>query len=264
VRTYTPPVARTRKTPAETPAPDNGATPLGKVAEILKRAEERGELTANETEWSIARLSGKVRAGNPRVEGVDRRDSIVRAAIAVFRREGYSHSTIEMIANELLLTKTSVYHYFKSKTEILDAICERASLASTAAILETAPDEPDPVIRLQEKLTAYAAVCLSEPGFAVLMRHLDDVSPPVLVEVTKNGKRVESEVTRTVQDGIAQGLSSAPDPKMASFGMLGSLNYTYSWFRPDGRLPPEEVSHALITLLMDGITSRPRPGAKRR
>jgi AcrR family transcriptional regulator len=257
-------VARKRKTPVETAPPDNGATPLSKVAEVLKRAEERGELTGNETEWSIARLSGKVRAGNPRVEGVDRRDSIVRAAIAVFRREGYSHATIEMIANELLLTKTSVYHYFKSKTEILDAICERSSLASTSAILDTAPDEPDPVVRLRAKLTAYAGVCLSEPGFAVLMRHLADVSPPVLTEVTKNGKRVESEVTRSLQEGIDQALFSAPDAKVAAFGMLGSLNYTYSWFRHDGRLPPDDVRDALITLQMDGIRSRPRSGAKRR
>src|SRR5438874_2181587 len=85
-------------------------------------------------EWSAARLTGRIRRGNPRLEGVDRRESILRASAEVFRRRGYNRSTIEEIAAELLLTKAGVYHYFRSKQEILEQLCDQAMGAAERAV----------------------------------------------------------------------------------------------------------------------------------
>jgi AcrR family transcriptional regulator len=251
--------APTLRTPDDGQQPrEEASTPLASVIEALKRAEARGELGANEVEWSIARLSGRVRRGNPHLEGVERRDSIVRAAIAVFEREGYHRATIEAIANELFLTKASVYHYFKSKTEILDAICERASVASTAAIMDAAAEVDPPATRLPRMLDAYATACMNEPGFSVLMRHLDEVSPPVLAEVQRRGKLVETAFRRTLEDGVAGGVFETADTHIAVFGMLGALNWIYSWYRPEGRLSAHDVRDALIAQLLDGVSAAPR------
>src|SRR5437660_2617136 len=104
--------------------PGGSKTPLAAALSALQRAEARGELSSGEMEWSAARLTGRIRRGNPRLEGLDRRASILSAAAEVFRRRGYNRTTIEEIAAELFLTKAGVYHYFSSKQEILEHLCD--------------------------------------------------------------------------------------------------------------------------------------------
>jgi AcrR family transcriptional regulator len=235
---------------------DGGATPLSAVVAALERAGERGELSANEVAWSVARVSGTVRAGNPRLEGIDRRDSILRAAVEVFRRDGYNRATLEAVANELFISKAAVYHYFSSKQEILDAICERVSIANHAAVTGASSEGGDTLARLTRMLDAYVAAYMSEPGSGVLMRHLDEVSSEVFASVRRRGKEVEARFLETLEEGIHAGELDAADPHITVFGMLGAINYMYSWFRHDGRLSPDEVRAALVRYVLDGVRAR--------
>src|SRR5580765_2931799 len=53
-------------------------------------------------------------------------EAILESAIAAFRRHGYHGTTMEQIADQLLMTKGSLYYYFKDKEEILFAVHDRA------------------------------------------------------------------------------------------------------------------------------------------
>jgi AcrR family transcriptional regulator len=232
--------------------------PLGAVLAALRRAEARGELSPTEIEWTAARLSGKVRRGNPRLEGVNRRDSILRASGEVFRRRGYNHATIEEIAAELFLTKAGVYHYFTSKQEILEALCDRAMASAEEAAERGMQEEKEPAARLRRMLAEYATAVLQEPVFTVLMRHLDEVSEASLADLQRRRKVIEGKLRKTLDDGVRAGVFETADTHIAVFGMLGAINWVYAWYEPDGRLPLEEVRDILVTLVLNGVLARPR------
>ena len=118
------------------------------------------------------------------------------------------------------------------------------------AALEAGGD-PDP--RLRSMLSAYAGACMNEPGFNVLMRHFDEVSPTERDKVQRRGKEVETAFRETVAEGVATGAFQPPDSHITVFGMLGALNYMYAWFKHDGRLSPEAVRDALVTFAVDGV-----------
>ena len=246
------PRARRRKAIVESP------TPLGAVLAALRRAEARGELSPTEVEWSVARLSGKVRRGNPRLENVDRRDDILRAAAEVFRRRGYNHATIEEIAAELFLTKAGVYHYFASKQQILEALCDRAMAAAEEAVERGMRAESEPAARLRQVLIEYTTAVLEEPVLTVLMRHLDEVGEVSLADLQRRRKGIEAKLRKTLEDGIRTGVFQTPETRIAVFGMLGAINWIYTWFKPDGRLPAEEVRDILVTLVLNGVLARRR------
>lgn len=231
-------------------------TPLASVLAALRRAEDRGELTQTELEWSVARLSGKVRRGNPRLEGVDRRDSILRASAEVFRRRGYNRATIEDVAAELFLTKAGVYHYFSSKQEILDGLCDRAMTAAEQAVELAVEAETEPLPRVRLMLESYTTAVMQEPAFTVLMRHLDEVSEASLADLQRRRKIIESKLRRTIDEGIKTGIFDTADSGVAVFGMLGAINWMYAWFQPEGRRTPEEVRDILVTLVLNGILAR--------
>lgn len=247
---------KTKTTRAGRRAQSRSTTPLASVLAALRKAEDRGELTQTELEWSVARLSGKVRRGNPRLEGIDRRDSILRASAEVFRRRGYNRATIEEIAAELFLTKAGVYHYFSSKQEILDGLCDRAMTAAEEAVERAVQAEAEPLPRVRRMLEDYTAAVMQEPAFTVLMRHLDEVSETSLADLQQRRKIIESKLRKTIEEGIKSGVFDTADTGVAVFGMLGAINWMYAWFQPDGRLPPEEVRDILVTLVLNGILVR--------
>lgn len=65
-----------------------------------------------------------------------RRKQIVSTAVELFDRHGYANTTIARITKEAGMSKGLVYHYFKSKEEILYAINENVTdcIAECAAV----------------------------------------------------------------------------------------------------------------------------------
>lgn len=70
---------------------------------------------------------------------LSRRDLILNAAQVLFARDGYGSTGIRAIAAEVGISEATIYHYFRSKDEILDAIISR----TLAGQLEAYPFPPD-------------------------------------------------------------------------------------------------------------------------
>jgi AcrR family transcriptional regulator len=57
------------------------------------------------------------------------KSKIIQAAIKVFSQKGYQGSSIDEIAEEAEMSKSTLYTYFKSKLEILKAISTKQNIA---------------------------------------------------------------------------------------------------------------------------------------
>ena len=51
-----------------------------------------------------------------------KKEQILMTAIAVVNKRGYDGATMEEIAAELLMTKGSLYYYFKNKSELFKTV----------------------------------------------------------------------------------------------------------------------------------------------
>jgi AcrR family transcriptional regulator len=68
---------------------------------------------------------------------------IVTAALDLFARHGVGGTSLQMIADEIGVTKAAVYHQYKTKDEIILAAAE-AELARLEAVIDAAETEPSP------------------------------------------------------------------------------------------------------------------------
>ena len=106
---------------------------------------------------------------------VDKRRQILDAAIHVFARQGFHASRVSDIADEAGVAYGLVYHYFKSKDQMLNELfTERWSLL-LAAIEEVDGQE----IGAREKLDAVAGFIIDS------YRHEPDLMKVIIVEVTR-------------------------------------------------------------------------------
>jgi TetR/AcrR family transcriptional regulator, cholesterol catabolism regulator len=229
-------------------------SPLAAVTAALERAAELGELTPAELDWSLSRLSGLSRRSSG-VEGGDRRQDVLRAATSVFLRRGYHHATLGEVAAELSLTKAGLYHYFGSKQEILEAICDQAMtavekvLTAGLALPGTAED------RLRRAAGRYLDLFLSDGSLTILVRHFDDLSERVRARMCRRRQRLEARTGRTLEEGVRQGVFDAADTHLAVLAVFGTINWTHSWYERDGRLSAVEVRDALVRQVLQGITA---------
>ncbi|WP_454789346.1 TetR/AcrR family transcriptional regulator [Mycolicibacterium lutetiense] len=100
-------------------------------------------------------MAGRPRVNTRRRPGVTVRDEILDAAGELFTTTGYSGTSTRTIAEAVGVRQASLYHYFKTKDDILCALLEQ----TVAPTLEFIPSllGADPALTADEHLHALAA-----------------------------------------------------------------------------------------------------------
>ena len=81
----------------------------------------------------------------------------------------------------------------------------------------------------------------------------------------KLGEQYERSLVGIVAEGLAEGsFVSASEPKIIAYGILGSLNWTYRWYNPAGRVTPDQLAESFTDLFLRGLAPKStRSRAKR-
>jgi AcrR family transcriptional regulator len=119
----------------------------------------------------------------PKGSGGERRDEILRAATELFASEGYGRVTTRELAKRAGLSQTGLYIYFRTKEEILAAICDRTHDAMTAAFEAALADAKSPKQALSKLVRSYIEFGLAHPAEYQLTF---TVSPETLAPIAKD------------------------------------------------------------------------------
>lgn len=93
-----------------------------------------------------------------------------------FLKRGYEATTTQMILGETGLSKGALYHHFRSKTEIMEAIYEAESHAAIDKAVQSVDVASPPLDRLRESCLAWLSE-VRTPGIAKI---LFDIGPSAL------------------------------------------------------------------------------------
>jgi AcrR family transcriptional regulator len=181
------------------------------------------------------------------------RDLILRAAARLFRERGVADTGMREIAQAADLSPANLYYYFKGKDEIL-FYCQDRALDSMLAAIAGARRAKGPVAdRLATVLRTHVSTLLGEVDGASAHLLVDALPPPLRAKVVAKRDRYEHAVRRLVADGVKTGEFTGVSPAIITRAMLGALNMTVMWFRPDGPDSADEVGQALAAYLVRGL-----------
>jgi AcrR family transcriptional regulator len=188
------------------------------------------------------------------------RDEILTKAADVFEKKGYAQTTILDVAQALELSRSALYHYFKSKDEILEAlVLEHTEHAIEQIEQRFAQRDGSPSETLRELLANSINGRMTR---GVRMRVLDQLAaemPPETRQKFDHGRRRFLDLyTRLIQKGIDAGELRPVDARTAAFAILGIASWTSWWYQPAGRKSPEELAEVLIDIAFHGITRPPQ------
>jgi AcrR family transcriptional regulator len=194
------------------------------------------------------------------VAGEEKRRQLLDAAVRVFARKGFHASRVGDIAEEAGVAHGLLYHYFKSKDQVLEAVFHEnwtVLLARIASVEES--DEP-----AVDQLRHIAAIVLRT------WLHLPDVVRVVIQEFGRSPELAEriGELTLpidAIQRVIARGIERGEfrkdiDPQIAATVVYGSIDELLTgWVL--GRLPSgeDDVVAAERTLLEVSLVGLQEP-----
>ena len=173
-----------------------------------------------------------------------RRLAILRAAARVFRDRGFAAAGMRDIAVAADLSPANLYHYFRGKDELL-FFCQDRTLERLLAALAQASADPGPLAaRLRGLAAAHVSSLVDGVEGSAAHFEVDALPARLRALVVAKRDRYERGIRTLVAAGMRRGELRAADATVATRAFLGALNWTASWFRPEGPYSPEQIAEA--------------------
>jgi AcrR family transcriptional regulator len=175
-----------------------------------------------------------------------REEEILAAAARVFREKGYHGASIRDIADSVGLLKGSLYHYIRSKEDLLARLFDGA-LEGTVSELETiAAADATPRERLREMVKTYVrAVTANLDAVGLYLREWRALPAPELARLRARRRAMRALFEDVIGEGMRRREFAAADAKISALAILGMCNWLFEWYRPRGRLRPDALANEL-------------------
>ena len=143
-----------------------------------------------------------------------RENEILDAATILFAEKGADHTSVADIMTAVGIAKGTLYHHFKSKEEIMDALIERQTSVLLKKAKMAAGDQSMPVNERMLRTVLALHMDTEQTEGREMIRHLHEPQNALMHEKTKRVifRQVPAIMAGIVEDGIAHGIFDAPYP----------------------------------------------------
>lgn len=189
----------------------------------------------------------------PRADNYDeRRLEILDGAASMFAERGFDGTSIATIAQKCGVSKALLYHYYESKEALLyDILHSHCNL-----LVETAEGAIEKSAQPKEQLDQFIKDLMhlymdSRDKHIVLLNNLHCLPADQQTEI----KKLERRVIEIVKNLLSELKPELSDPIKSSLAMylMGAINWTYTWFKPQGAVSSDEFASLATTVFLNGI-----------
>lgn len=189
--------------------------------------------------------------------GVPKREQIQKAAERLFREKGFHATSVRDIAEAVGIQGGSLYAHVQSKDDLLWDIVNHSADRFFETVEPIVRSDRTLVQKLREAMIAHVGVITADLDAAAVFstewRHL----PPGRREAFADRRKQYEQLFREmIHEGVRAGILNASDEAFAALFVLSALNWVYQWYKPDGRLTPEELGRVMADYVFDGLRRR--------
>lgn len=187
----------------------------------------------------------------------ERRRELIETAAAVFGERGFDKSSIQHIADALGTDRASVYYYVASKEELFtevvsDAVRENVETVEQIRTMDASPTQKvqqliESLMLSYEEHYPYLYVWVQED-----MSRLSSDAPSSALRAL--ARRYTDAVASIVEEAVDTGEFRNPqDPRLVAYGIIGMLNWTHRWYKPDGHYEASEIARTFSSMVLNGL-----------
>ncbi|MEW7009171.1 MULTISPECIES: TetR/AcrR family transcriptional regulator [unclassified Lentilitoribacter] len=185
----------------------------------------------------------------------DKSRLILDRAAKLFAEESFDRASVSSVAKACQISKANIYHYYKSKDDILFDILDNYLSELRDRICSMSLEDLTPEGRLEatilEILLAYKGADNEHRLQAEAIKHLPKKQQDILVGYQRD---LVKHVAVLV-DGIAPAIFDGDKDKLraATMSLFGMLNWFYMWNAGAGKKQREDYAQIVSKLCLKGI-----------
>lgn len=181
---------------------------------------------------------------------------ILERAAQVFSERGYGATSLQDIAADLGLSRSSLYHYFPNKEHLLTRLVSDLVTSSEVALRHMKEaDASDPASALREAVGALLGPILEAPNrFRLLLTVEAELPAPIAERWRETRRSIVAEVSGLIRDGIEAGQFRPVDEQVATFTVLGMCNWV-AWWPSRQRQDVETLQHEIADIAVAGLAA---------
>lgn len=184
------------------------------------------------------------------------RTRLLRIAAELFACKGYHGTGMKDLERASGLGRSSLYHYFSNKEELLFEITTRylRTLIETGKELLAEPILPAERLRRFSR-AVMRSVANDLPELTVCFRELHSVTGENRVLLLDLHRDYETTWARILGAEEESAESETLADMVTVKAAIGMHHYSYLWLRPEGKRSPESIADGFCDLLIDGLYS---------
>ena len=177
------------------------------------------------------------------------RERILQAAARLFAEQGYANTTMAQIVRALGATKPFVYYYFRDKQEIFETLSWRPAVDCFTSLDFAETDPRRAVYKVKDGIERLICATISHHPCAFFAYKEPQVyRPEYLAAQKKLAHHFYDRLFPLLEEARRDGDLDFGDTRITAFAALSLPGFLYSWYRPDGRLSPDEMVAELSKL----------------
>ena len=186
---------------------------------------------------------------------------ILRTAARIFAEKNYHSTSMRDISRETNVSLAGLYHYCKSKEELLFLIQDNCFGRVLERLEQRLEDVEDPITKLGifiENHLSFFAANMSE--MKVLSHEAESLRGDLYAHVsTRKDKytKLARLILREVQTSREN--QQSVDLTVATYALFGMMNWIYNWYDPSGKLKVDDLAQHLTQLFLRGFAPGLQP-----
>ena len=182
---------------------------------------------------------------------------LLDATIELMNEKGYHGTSIQMIADKVEVSKSTIFYHFKNKEGILISILEDFVPPVTNALMLVAKNNE---LTGTEKLTEFIKLHMRkvETSGDVLRLYLRESrffgnkNRAVYKECQRTYANLVIDIIRQIQRENKQAFKGL-DPNVVGYSILGMCNSVVAWFNTKGKIGTDELARQLFQMLSESL-----------
>lgn len=186
------------------------------------------------------------------------KDKIKKSAINLFYKKGYFATSMSNIAKATGIRKSSIYHHYSTKEDILLDIFRTTMNDLQDALRNRLDAATNAKERMQAAIYYHIIFHIERQKEAIIAdSELRGLTSKNYKEIIQMRDDYEEKIQRVIEEGVAEGVFVDLDIKVISYAILSMCTTVCNWFKKSGRFSKEDVADIYSVFILRGLaTSR--------
>jgi len=179
---------------------------------------------------------------------------ILRTAARIFAEKSYHSTSMRDISRETNVSLAGLYHYCRSKEELLFLIQDNCFGRVLERLEEQLEEVKDPVAKLSifiENHLSFFAANMAE--MKVLSHEAESLRGDLHAHVSTRKDKYTKLARKILQEVQDASQSKPVDLTVATYALFGMMNWIYNWYDPQGKLKVHDLAQHLTQLFLGGF-----------